>query len=51
MGEEAVHALKGISYTIEEGEFVTIMGRVGPVKVRCSIFWGVSISLLREGMP
>ncbi len=32
MGEEIVHALKGISYTIYEGEFVTIMGSSGSGK-------------------
>ncbi len=26
VGDEIVHALRGISFTIEEGEFVTIMG-------------------------
>ncbi|MBP1840945.1 ABC transporter ATP-binding protein [Formosa algae] len=32
MGTETVHALKGISFTIEEGQFVTIMGSSGSGK-------------------
>lgn len=32
MGNETVHALKGISFTINEGEFVTIMGSSGSGK-------------------
>ncbi|MFW2476986.1 MAG: ABC transporter ATP-binding protein [Sediminibacterium sp.] len=32
MGSETVHALKGISFTIAEGEFVTIMGSSGSGK-------------------
>ncbi|MAX71284.1 MAG: ABC transporter ATP-binding protein [Cytophagaceae bacterium] len=32
MGNETVHALKGISYAINEGEFVTIMGSSGSGK-------------------
>lgn len=35
VGDQTVHALRGISFTIHEGEFVTIMGdeRFGQVDI------------------
>lgn len=32
VGDEVVHALRGVSFTIYEGEFVTIMGTSGSGK-------------------
>ena len=30
VGSETVHALRGVNFTINSGEFVTIMGTSGP---------------------
>lgn len=47
VGDETVHALKGVSFKIYEGEFVTIMGKSGSGKSTCSTSWAVSTPLPR----
>lgn len=38
VGDETVHALRGVSFSIREGEFVTIMGTSGSGKSHSSIY-------------
>ena len=33
VGDEVVHALRGVSFKIHEGEFVTIMGTSEPIRL------------------
>ena len=36
MGEVEVHALRQVSLTLDEGEFVVLLGRPAPASRRCS---------------
>ncbi len=42
VGDETVHALRGISFTIYEGEFVTIDGYLRLRQVHSAEYFGMS---------
>ena len=47
VGDEVVHALRGVSFKIYEGEFVTIMGTSGSGKSTFSTSWAALTPPLR----
>ena len=50
MGDTAVHALDGLSLTINAGDFVAVMGASGSERAHCSTFWAASTNPRPEGI-
>ena len=48
---QPLHVLKGINLDIEQGEFVSIMGRRARASPRCSTFWAFSTTTTRANTP
>ena len=51
MGEVEIKAVDGVSFPIEKGEFVVIVGPAAPVKQPFLTFWAEWISPHRARLP